>query len=84
MARQLRVVISSKHPQGKLWILDKQQGWCELDGSISKLGAAFDGGILAMDATMTIGDSLAKELLDSSATAPEPIVLPESECCQGD
>lgn len=83
MAKQIRVVISPKHPQGAIWLLTNE-GWAILEGSISQLGSAFDGGILAMDATMTVGDSLVTDLLNSSPSAPELITLPHRECCQGD
>lgn len=84
MARQIRVVISPKHPQGAIWILEPE-GWAQIEGSISQLGAAFDGGILAMDAIMTVGDSLAHELLNNSPSAPELISLPHREpCCDGE
>jgi hypothetical protein len=84
MARQIRVVISAKHPQGMIWVLDKQTGWCELAGSVSQLGLAFDGGILKIDAELTVGDSLVEELIANSSIAPEPILLLHRECCTGE
>ena len=81
--KQIRVVVSSKHPDGKIWILG-QGGWAELSCSVGTLGGVFVKNVHRIDAELTVDDEIVEFLILESETAPEPVVLPDSECCTGD